>query len=489
MAYSNESTSTQTVAIVGGGLGGTLCACFFAKHGIKVHLFEMRPGFYKSFYYFTNNLCYNPDIRTQKVVKGRSINLALSRRGRDALAYIDCEDAIVRKGISMRGRMLHDLNCQTQAVPYSIDPKHEIISIDRRILNELLLDEACKHSEIKIHFEHKFISWNREEKIAIFQIVTGEHVYFKFDALIGYDGCHSAVRAAMMRLDSVNFSQEYIDTHYMEFCIPPRNNEFIMEANYLHLWPRHEFMLVALPNQDRSFTTTLFVPLSIFEKLTTANEFLIFFEKFFPDAISFIGRQNLIETFLSSKPSPLISIKCSPHASTYGDILLMGDSAHSMIPFYAQGMNSAFEDTLVLFEKLKENDFQFSQAFRNYNKTRVRDTHAIVDLSAYNYNEMRHLVTQPLFYWRKRIDNFLYRCMPNWWIPLYTMVTFTRIPYGRCIELRRRQDKILKLLRLVGYSITGLCLLKHFLISVIKPLAIQFIVRKYMPKIVVDQFV
>ncbi|CAF3958436.1 unnamed protein product, partial [Rotaria sp. Silwood1] len=144
MAYSNESTSTQTVAIVGGGLGGTLCACFFAKHGIKVHLFEMRP-----------------DIRTQKVVKGRSINLALSRRGRDALAYIDCEDAIVRKGISMRGRMLHDLNCQTQAVPYSIDPKHEIISIDRRILNELLLDEACKHSEIKIHFEHKFISWNR----------------------------------------------------------------------------------------------------------------------------------------------------------------------------------------------------------------------------------------------------------------------------------------------------------------------------------------
>ncbi|CAF5032038.1 unnamed protein product, partial [Rotaria sp. Silwood1] len=107
--------------------GGTLCACFFAKHGIKVHLFEMRPGFYKSFYYFTNNLCYNPDIRTQKVVKGRSINLALSRRGRDALAYIDCEDAIVRKGISMRGRMLHDLNCQTQAVPYSIDPKHVIL--------------------------------------------------------------------------------------------------------------------------------------------------------------------------------------------------------------------------------------------------------------------------------------------------------------------------------------------------------------------------
>jgi kynurenine 3-monooxygenase len=139
-----------------------------------------------------------------------------------------------------------------------------------------------------------------------------------------------------------------------------------MEANYLHIWPRHEFMVIALPNQDKSFTTTLFLPLSIFEKITTTDELLTFFQKYFPDAISFIGRENLIETYFSSKPLPLVSIKCSPHVSTYGDILLMGDAAHSMVPFYAQGMNSAFEDTLILFEKLKQNEFQLTKAFNEY---------------------------------------------------------------------------------------------------------------------------
>ena len=139
-----------------------------------------------------------------------------------------------------------------------------------------------------------------------------------------------------------------------------------MDVNYLHIWPRHEFLLIALPNQDKTFTTTLFLPLRLFQQLTTVDELLTFFQKYFPDAISFIGRENLIETYFSSKPLPLISIKCSPHASVHGDILLMGDAAHSMIPFYAQGMNSAFEDTLVLFEKLKETNFNFPKAFAEY---------------------------------------------------------------------------------------------------------------------------
>lgn len=196
--------------------------------------------------------------------------------------------------------------------------------------------------------------------------------------------CHSAVRAAMMKMESVNFSQEFIESHYMEFRIPPKDNEvnqhgnkktylinfsliqFAMEVNYLHIWPRHDFMLIALPNHDKSFTTTLFLPKTIFEQLTTTDELLGFFQKYFPDAITLIGRENLIETFFSSTPLPLISIKCSPHVSIYRDIILMGDAAHSMVPFYGQGMNSAFEDTLVLFEKLKENDFQFAEAFKAY---------------------------------------------------------------------------------------------------------------------------
>ncbi|CAF1219488.1 unnamed protein product [Rotaria sp. Silwood1] len=472
MTHTSESHSNQTVAIVGGGLGGTLCACFFAKHGINVHLFELRP-----------------DIRTQKVVKGRSINMALSRRGRDALAYVHCEDVIVRNGIPMRARMLHDLKCHTKAVPYGTRPEHEIISIDRRILNELLLDEANKYSEIKIHFQHKFINWNPEEKQATFQNKSGEYVDFKADALIGYDGCHSAVRAAMMKIDSVDFSQEFIESHYMEFCIPPKDGKFAMEINYLHIWPRHDFMLIALPNQDKSFTTTLFLPLSIFQKITTTDELLTFFQQYFPDAISFIGRENLIETYFSSKPLPLISIKCSPHVSTNGDVLLMGDAAHSMVPFYAQGMNSAFEDTLVLFEKLKENNFHLSKAFFAYNKTRIPDAHAIVDLSMYNYREMRHLVTLPSYYWRKQIDRILHFLMPNWWIPLYTMVAFTRIPYKKCVDLRQQQDQILKVVRFIAYSITGIYLIKQYAFTIIKPIATKFIVQKILPKFAADKVV
>ena len=139
-----------------------------------------------------------------------------------------------------------------------------------------------------------------------------------------------------------------------------------MAGNCLHIWPRHEFMLIALPNQDKSFTTTLFLPLPMFDKITNKDELLTFFQKFFPDAIAFIGRESLVETYFSSRPLPLVSIKCSPHASTRGDILLMGDAAHSMVPFYAQGMNSAFEDTIVLFDKLKENEFNLSRAFLAY---------------------------------------------------------------------------------------------------------------------------
>jgi len=139
-----------------------------------------------------------------------------------------------------------------------------------------------------------------------------------------------------------------------------------MEVNYLHIWPRHKFMLIALPNQDKSFTTTLFLPLTIFEKIQTTDDLLSFFQEYFPDAISLIGKENLIETYHSSKPLALVAIKCSPHASSNGDILLMGDAAHSTVPFYAQGMNSAFEDSLILFEQLKENNFDFAAAFQEY---------------------------------------------------------------------------------------------------------------------------
>ncbi|CAF4843629.1 unnamed protein product [Rotaria socialis] len=466
MPEETDLQSAKVVAIVGGGLGGALCACFFAKHDIQVHLFELRP-----------------DIRTQKVVKGRSINMALSRRGRDALAYVDCETTIVNNGIAMRARMIHDLDCTKHSIPYGTRPDHEILSIDRRVLNELLLTEASRRPNINIHFQHKFVGWDEDNKIASFDDASGNRVEFRADAVIGYDGCHSAVRTAMMKTDAINVAQEYFDTHYMEFCISPQSKQFAIEPNYLHIWPRHQFMLIALPNQDMSFTTTLFLPISIFRKLKTADDVLNFFGQYFPDAVSFIGTKEIVETFFSSKPQPLISTKCEPHATYRGDMLLMGDAAHSMAPFYAQGMNSAFEDCIVLFDKLRENDFDLPKAFASYNDARVCDTHAIVDLSMYNHREMTHLVTLRSFHWRKKIDNFLYRLFPHWWIPLYTMVTFTRIPYHQCMALRQRQDRTLQIARRIGYTLVGFLVARRFVWNTIKPFVVQFIADEVLPRL------
>ncbi|CAF2703608.1 unnamed protein product [Rotaria sp. Silwood2] len=411
--------------------------------------------------------------------------MALSRRGRDALAYVGCETTIVNNGIAMRARMIHELNCTKHPIPYGTRVDHEILSIDRHSF--VALAEASKRPNITIHFQHKFTGWEEDQKIASFHDASGNRVDFRVDAVIGYDGCHSAVRTAMMKLDAINVAQEYFETYYMEFCIPPKNDQFVMEPNYLHIWPRHQFMLIALPNQDKSFTTTLFSPISIFRKLKTADDVMNFFRQYFPDAVSFIGANEIVETFFSSKPQPLISTKCEPHATHNGDMLLMGDAAHSMAPFYAQGMNSAFEDCLVLFDKLKENNFDFPKAFSAYNETRVRDTHAIVDLSMYNHREMTHYVTLRSFHWRKKIDNALYRLFPRWWIPLYTMVTFTRIPYHQCMALRKRQDRILQIVRGIGYSIVGILLLRRFAWTTIKPFIMRFFVDKVLPKVVTDK--
>ncbi|CAF3983074.1 unnamed protein product [Adineta steineri] len=352
MLTNNLKRHSPTIAIIGGGLGGSLCACFFAKHDFQVHLFELRP-----------------DIRTQKTVKGRSINMALSRRGHDSLAYINCAEMIANTGVPLYARMMHDENGHTCAFPYGPyekDPNHMILSVERDALSKCLLDEASKSSNITIHFEHKFISWNRDTKEALFCTSSGTQVKFNVDFIIGFDGSYSSVRAAMMKTEKINLTQEYLDLYYMEINIPAKDGQFAMPENYLHIWPRHKFVIIASPNQDKSFNATLILPISMFDSLSTSEEVLQFFQQYFPDVLSFIGSDEIIKTFRSSTPRPLITIKCSTYVSSAGDMLLMGDAAHSMAPFYAQGMNAAFEDCLVLFETLKQTNFDFQKAFIAY---------------------------------------------------------------------------------------------------------------------------
>ncbi|PVD26591.1 hypothetical protein C0Q70_14268 [Pomacea canaliculata] len=270
-----------------------------------------------------------------------------------------------------------------------------------------------------------------------------EEVRRKVDLIVGSDGAHSAVRQQMMKSVRFDFQQEYIPHGYMELTIPPTTSgDFAMEVNYLHIWPRNEFMMIALPNEDRSYTTTLFMPFEMFEAIKTEDQLMDLFHKYYPDSLPLLGEENLKKIFFSTKASPLLTVKCSPYH--VGDkAVLIGDAAHAMVPFYGQGMNCGFEDCLVLTDILDKYGDDFSQALPAYTKFRNPDAKAICDLAMYNYTEMRALVNTKSFLLRKMLDRILNTVFPNAWVPLYTMVTFSRTRYHECVARRAWQDKVL----------------------------------------------
>uniref|UniRef100_A0A2A4JYU4 FAD-binding domain-containing protein n=1 Tax=Heliothis virescens TaxID=7102 RepID=A0A2A4JYU4_HELVI len=216
-----------------------------------------------------------------------------------------------------------------------------------------------------------------------------------------------------------------------------------MPANYLHIWPRGEFMMIALPNQDASWTVTLFMPFSKFKNLDTEEKLIAFFEKYFPDSIPLIGKDKLVEDFFAGSASPLVAIKCRPY-HVEDKALLIGDAAHAVVPFYGQGMNAGFEDCSLLDELFQKHNDNLAAILNEFSDTRWEDTFAISDLAMYNYIEMRDLVTRPSYRLRKAMDDFIFWLLPNFWVPLYNSVTFSTMPYSRCIKNREWQDKVLK---------------------------------------------
>lgn len=438
----------KKISICGGGLVGCLAACYFAKRNFDVTLYE-----------------YRSDIRKAEIVQGRSINMAMSVRGREAVKRVGAEEAICSKGIEMYSRMLHDTQGKTGTVPYGKENQC-ILSIDRRLLNELLLTEAEKHPNVKVLFDHKLLSCKTATGDLVFENTqTKEKVEVSSDLIVGCDGSYSVVRQSLAKEIPLNYLQEYNSGWYSELSIPPKaDGSYAMPPNHLHIWPRGEFMLIALPNQDRSFTLTLFMPKEMFDSLTNEKEVTEFFEKYFIDAMELMGREQTVKTYFANKPSPLISIKCSDHNGKKA--VLLGDSVHSMVPFYGQGMNAAFEDCIVFFDLLDQMEFNdLDNLLKKYSSIRVPDAHAICDLAVNNYTEMRYLVTTRRYKLRKLLDGFLNRLFPETWIPLYTMVTFTRIRYSDCIKNREKQDRILeqagKILTTIALGVLGFAAFKH----------------------------
>lgn len=280
----------------------------------------------------------------------------------------------------------------------------------------------------------------------IFRIDTNEQFETTADIILAADGAHSTIRNVMQQQPLFELNQTYIDHGYIELTIPSERGAK-MTPNHLHIWPRGNFMMIALPNGDESWNVILFMPFKIFSTLTTQEQLLNFFESTFTDALELLDGKQLCEVFFKIKPSYLVSIKCHPYH--YGRFLLIGDAAHAMVPFYGQGMNAGFEDCILLREVLYECDFNVLKALEQFSVRRKDDAYAICDLAMYNYVEMRDLVTKQWFYLRKILDELLYAVVPKIWVPLYYSVTFTRMRYSDCKRSQQWQNQVSLLFKIV----------------------------------------
>ena len=416
--------SSDPIVVIGGGPVGAMQAIFLAQRGFQVELYESKR-----------------DIRVAKQERGRSINLSVSFRGQEALRAIGCDEAVLHMAVPMYSRYIHHLSGKISIHLYS-NGKYVNNAVDRQKLNEFLLTKVEEMPNIKLHFEHKLLRSDLNTSVHTFSSPDHNEVDVKYSFTFGCDGAYSTVRRQLMRWGRLDYSQTYIEHGYKELTMPANDDgDYAMPCNHLHIWPRQQFMMIALPNLDKSFTLTLFMPFKVFETIKTKDQLLDFFGKNFPDSIDKIGVENLVTDFFDNPLSPLLSLKCMPYYLD-SNVMLMGDAAHAVVPFYGQGLNTGMEDCLIYDEYMNEctNDLHLSA--QQYSARRWKDGHGIADLSMYNYLEMRSLVTSKLFLFRKYIDNFLHRLFPHTFVPLYTMVAFTRIPIHQVIERNEWQRKV-----------------------------------------------
>jgi len=412
--------------LIGSGLAGGLLAAFLGRRGYDVDLYERRG-----------------DPREGNMVGGRSINLALSTRGIHALEEIGIADEVLKHAIPMRGRMIHERSGELHFAPYDVDPKKHINSIGRAALNTTVIEAAQRSPNVRVRFNHKCDRVDLDDADAHFQTPTGIATA-RGNAVIGVDGAFSAVRQSMqLKIPNFEYDESYLAHGYKELTIPPGpGDSWQMEKNALHIWPRKSFMMIALPNPDGSFTCTLFWEFEgprSFATTKTDDDVRRFFEDEFPDAVSLMP--NLLEDFKTNPTGSLLTIRCAPWF--YKDkVVLVGDAAHAVVPFYGQGMNAAFEDCVVLDECLREFPKDRQRAFGEYFERRKINADALADLALVNFIEMRDKTASKTFRAKKKLDHFLEAALPGIYLPLYAMVTFTRIPYAEAKRRARIQDML-----------------------------------------------
>jgi kynurenine 3-monooxygenase len=414
----------EKIHIVGSGLVGPLAAIYCARRGYDVELYERRS-----------------DMRKTGIAGGRSINLAVSARGLKALESVGLREKVMSIAIPMGGRMVHDGAGQTSYVPYGQKEDEVINAMSRGLLNIFVLEEAEKYDNININFDHTCTGYDIDKR----QLQFGDKT-IQADTVIGADGAWSALRKTMLdHVANFNYAQNFLEYGYKELVIPPGpDGSFCMEKNALHIWPRQSYMLIALPNTDGSFTCTLFFPYEgpdSFASLKNTADVTAFFQRVFPDALAMMP--TLADDFFANPTGALTTIRCAPwHVG--GQLLLIGDASHAIVPFYGQGLNCGFEDCRILGELMDAHGDNWASVFVAFSKQRKPDADAIADMALDNFIEMRDSVTNPRFLLKKKIGFELEKRFPGQFIPRYSMVTFhPEISYAEAQRLGAIHDRLL----------------------------------------------
>lgn len=419
----------KNTIIIGAGLVGSLLSIYLSKRGYKVKVYERRA-----------------DMRKQDMVAGRSINLALSDRGIRALEEVGLMDEIRKICIPMHGRFMHNADGSTAYQPYGKEGQY-INSVSRGELNCKLMSLAEQNgAEIIFNQRCESIDWNKN-KITLHDATNSQLSAFNFQLCLGSDGAYSAARLThQLQHERFQYQQYYIDFGYKELNIPAgENGSFLLEKNALHIWPRGNYMMIALPNIDGSFTCTLFFPFEgepSFASLDTKEKVKGFFEKTFTDAVPLMPA--LTEDFFNNPTSSLVTVKCYPWIRE-DKFALIGDAAHAIVPFFGQGMNCGFEDCSVLNGLIEKHNDNWSAILPEYQFVRKPDGDAIADLALNNFVEMRDKVADPKFLLQKKIEAAFSKKYPDKWIPLYSQVTFSpQIRYSEALVNGQRQEAIMQ---------------------------------------------
>lgn len=417
--------TSKNIAVVGSGLVGSLLAIYLVKRGHKVDVFDRRS-----------------DIRKIQF-SGRSINLAMSVRGWHALDEVGVGKSIREIAIPLYRRAIHTIEKPMYFQPYGKE-NEAIYSISRGALNKMMIDLA-EEAGANFIFDQKI--WDVD--LAEATLYTGsanksDRQAMKYDLVFGADGAFSRVRHKMQRRSMFNYSQEFLETGYKELTIPANEDgSHKLDVNSFHIWPRGEFMLIAMPNTDGSFTCTIFMPYkgeNSFEALDTEDKVKLFFETHFPAIMDVIP--NLVKDFFNHPTSSLLTIKCFPW-TYWNKVALIGDAAHAIVPFYGQGMNVGFEDITILDSLMEEHGDDWDAIFEAYEASRKPNADAIAELSFRNFMEMSTKTADAAFILSKKIEAKFFEEHPDKWVPLYTRVTFSRKPYAEALAQGDKQRAIM----------------------------------------------